>query len=242
MIKNIAEKYEETLKKKNRTERMEGIFRKEDLIETYKPITDATQEQTNVLKNELKSLEKTSPGMNALDFYLNQYTGKLDPYFRIYKDGDKYILGDKQINIEDNNIYVDGQKFQGSTGLWALIMENTPNLDNVTEETIESYAELMKLTHAFEIGAYGSQNARRTEKFQFLTQLFNIKKGLGISFLPSDINSLHDRLKILLAEFNAGNRATRNEIVAIVDNLNKRKQIGKTEAKDITNYLQNADH
>ena len=43
--------------------------------------------------------------------------------------------------------------------------------------------------------------------------------------------------KILLGEFNAGNRAARNEIVAIVDNLLERKKIKKEEAREINNYL-----
>ena len=67
------------------------------------------------------------------------------------------------------------------------------------------------------------------------------KKGEGISFLPSDIDTLHEKLKLLLAEFNAGNRATRNQIVAIVDNLIKRKQMTKSEGKEIFNFLQNVD-
>ena len=154
-----------------------------------------------------------------------------------------YFLGDKQIFIKDNNIIVNGHKFNGSTGLWALIMENTPNIENIENEDFESYKELMQLTNALDKGLENI-HANKTDKFQLLTQLFEEQKeqkGRGISFLPSDIDSLHDRLKVLLAEFNAGNRATRNEIVAIVDNLIKRKQMTKSEGKDIFNYLQNVD-
>ena len=63
--------------------------------------------------------------------------------------------------------------------------------------------------------------------------------GDGITFLPSDMNSLAQHLQLLLAEFKAGNRATQNEIVAIVDNLVERKSLSKEEAKEINRFLQN---
>ena len=53
------------------------------------------------------------------------------------------------------------------------------------------------------------------------------KEGQGI-FLPSDIKSLRAKLSYLLAEFRASNTsATRNQIVAIADNLLKRKKYQK---------------
>ena len=63
--------------------------------------------------------------------------------------------------------------------------------------------------------------------------------GKGISFLPSDVKSLKNRLNLLLSEFNAGNRATRNEIVAIVDNLVGRRKLTKIEAQHINHYVDN---
>ena len=49
-----------------------------------------------------------------------------------------------------------------------------------------------------------------------------------IKFLPSDITSLQQKLSHLLGEFQDSNTpATRNEIVAIADNLLKRKHIKK---------------
>ena len=63
------------------------------------------------------------------------------------------------------------------------------------------------------------------------------KEGQGI-FLPSDIKSLRAKLSYLLAEFRAGNTsATRNQIVAIADNLLKRKKISKGKYRKINNYI-----
>ena len=112
-------------------------------------------------------------------------------------------------------------------------------MNNITEDDLNTYRGLMQATEAYD---YGIQNhgSRNTKKKKLLEGL--LKTGEGISFLPSDINSLHQDLKVLLAEYKAGNRATRNEIVAIVDNLLGRKQMQKSEAQEINNYLENVDH
>ena len=58
----------------------------------------------------------------------------------------------------------------------------------------------------------------------------NEKKGTGIVFLPGEINGLIEQLHLLLAEFRAGNKsATRNQIVAILDQLLKRKYLTQDE-------------
>ena len=55
------------------------------------------------------------------------------------------------------------------------------------------------------------------------------KEGTGIVFLPGDINELIEQLHLLLAEFRAGNTATKNQIVAILDQLLKRNYLTQDE-------------
>ena len=59
-----------------------------------------------------------------------------------------------------------------------------------------------------------------------------------IEFLPSDLTSLQTKLFHLLDEFQGSKTpATRNQIVAIADNLSKRKHITKAEYRKINNYI-----
>ena len=59
-----------------------------------------------------------------------------------------------------------------------------------------------------------------------------------IKFLPSDISSLQTKLYHLLGEFQDSNTpATRNEIVAIADNLLNRKRISTVEYRRINDYM-----
>ena len=73
----------------------------------------------------------------------------------------------------------------------------------------------------------------------FKKEFTQVQQGEGIDFLPSDIKSLQTKLCYLLGEFRAGNTsATRNEIVAIADNLLKRKHISSVEYKIINDFIQ----
>ena len=99
----------------------------------------------------------------------------------------------------------------------------------ITDAGVEEYVE----------ANYAGGSYRQLRKTKILANLER-SDGTGISFLPSDIDSLHKSLRLLLGEFKAGNRATQNEIVAIVDNLLDRKRISRTEAREINKFLQNA--
>ena len=52
----------------------------------------------------------------------------------------------------------------------------------------------------------------------------NIRGG-SVSFLPSDIDGLQQKLKLPGAQYKAGNKTTRNELVAVLDALKRLDQI-----------------
>ena len=93
-----------------------------------------------------------------------------------------------------------------------------------------------------------SDRPTKTAKYKFLTESFGVeeeseeesdeeykgdeekKDGTGIHFLPGDISGLINQLHLLLAEFRAGNKsATKNQIVAILDQLLKRNHLTQDE-------------
>ena len=107
-------------------------------------------------------------------------------------------------------------------------------MSQISPEALREYRHLVDMTLAedFARDNYTGRDHKMLKKYILLTE-----GGKGISFLPSDLKSLKSRLNLLLAEFNAGNRATRNEIVAIVDNLAGRRKLAKEEARDIAHYV-----
>ena len=137
-----------------------------------------------------------------------------------------YKGNNKIVTIAYNNIYVDGEKFTGTPGLWELIMEDKPNPKNYTEEDENNYRNLLLKTNAMHQNfdpknSYSRSN--RGYKWQNILSLIWAKeyKGKGVVVIPSDPNALLERLDLLLASQEAGHTGVRNELVSICDELKR---------------------
>ena len=61
----------------------------------------------------------------------------------------------------------------------------------------------------------------------------------AVQFLPGDIKGLQTKLTYLLAEYRAGNTfATRNQIVAIADELLRRRHLSQDQYRNISSIIQ----
>ena len=171
-----------------------------------------------------------------------------------YVMGEKTITLDDKSNITVEK----GSTFKASPGLWELIMLNKPThfteddfekYQDLVEETQVIFNPLTQKE---------TDRPKSTAKWKILKKLAeqyvnegdeddndedpddnksvdnNNEKtksdGQGIKFLPGDINGLLDRLKLLYAERRAGNIiSTTSEIVAILDELLRKKQITRKQ-------------
>ena len=162
----------------------------------------------------------------------------MDEYFGISVNNEnEYMMGDKVIELSGNDIIVDDVTYTGTPGLWTLILFKKPM--DYSEEDLEDYKKLVKQTNVITNPHNLRENSRPKLTYKWKHIFKEMEKGgHGIDFLPSDITSLQQKLSYLLAEYRAGNTsATRNEIVAIADNLLKRKHITKAEYRKINNYI-----
>ena len=164
----------------------------------------------------------------------------MDRYFGIlYNDEiDQHVMGDKIVNFgEMGDIIVDGKTYKGTPGLWSLILLKRPT--DFNEEDMEEYKKLVEQTNVMRHPQNQRDNSQPKLTWKWRTIFNNFEeKGDGIEFLPSDIISLKQELVYLLGEYRAGNTsATRNQIVAIADNLLKRKHISKLEYRRINDYI-----
>ena len=268
----IVADYLSTIKhvqERNEDERAIGLARQVDLETKFNPVIKATEKSTKAITNEIKNINKptaavlsvprkrtwdVSNGVTAIDYYLNKYGKKnLDKYYGIQRDGDKLMMGEKEIAVdEDSNISVDNVTYKGTSGLWSLIMLATPK--DFTDEDFENYKDLVDRTDVMQHPrAVVEGISRPMQTYKRKTILEKIKRddeveeaeaeqeagGSGIQFLPGDIKGLNTKLNLLLAEYVAGNRSslTRNEIVGILDELKRRKRIPRKEYTDINSFL-----
>ena len=210
------------LQKRDLDQKTQELTKIQEFQQTFQPIIEAAKETTEAIK-DLK-IEKPNKITEPFEYFSTHQD--VDKYFRIHQHRDKLILGNTEVFLDDDNITIGNKSFKLTPGLWELLMLNSPK--NYDEEDLEVYKEINHIVdlidHPQEIV---SGRPKSTKKYRFLKKA----TGEGIFpsgvFLPGDIKGLKTKLNILLAEYTAGNRTTHNQIIAIIDELLRRKQISK---------------
>ena len=96
---------------------------------------------------ELKASDIMNLGPLAVNALLQAFTKKnIDLAFGLYAQQGKFKIGNKEVNIEDNDIKVDDIIFEGTPGFWELITSKNP--ENYTGEDLDKYRQLLLLTNA----------------------------------------------------------------------------------------------
>ena len=236
----------------------EGIEKLPEAIvfPTTQPLGEASGEEKEEEKEEKEEEQTPSPeslGETAYNYIHGKEVYDRDKTFGIHfgqdgnyhmgaqkgKDG-VYRGNNKMITIAYNNIYVDGEKFTGTPGLWELIMEDNPK--NYTKEDLNNYGNLLVKTNALHQD-FDPKNpyprASRSHKWHSILGTIWVTKGYrgsGVVVIPSDPNALLERLDLLLASQKAGHTGVRNELVSICDEL-KRQGVLDTKGYKNLNHL-----
>ena len=213
----------------------EGI---EKLPEAIQPLGKATEQ-----KEDEEDEEDESVGEIAKD-YLNMDMELRDKKFGIRKEGLHHYIGNKHVIIKDNDIIITktGERLEGTTGLWELIMSKNPQ--NFTDMDYDNYKYLIIMSNVLHRGNNSANpypKASGSYKWTFLLgPIWKSKKkgyeGEGVVVIPSDPNALLERLDLLLASQEAGHTGVRNELVSICDEL-KRQGVLDTKAYKKLNHL-----
>ena len=177
-----------------------------------------------------------------------------DKTFGIRKEKGHHYIGNQHVIIKDNDIFLPkyNERFEGTTGLWELIMSKNPK--NFTDKDYDNYNDLMVMTNA--LHRYNDEdNPHRkgsgsTKWKKLLSTIWYRKKGgvymfpkkkegykgEGVVVIPSNPNALLERLDLLLASQEAGHTGVRNELVSICDEL-KRQDVLDTKAYKKLNHI-----
>ena len=254
--KEIVQEYiqlKNDLRVRNENRKEGNLLKEKEREEQFKPIITATEETAKKITSAISRTEET-----PYEYYTKLGKNK-DTYYSIYRINEgTFRLGDSEIVIDDkNNIHVKDQIFNYSRGLWDLIMLNKPSDGEYTDEDLLRYLELIKLVDLINNPRENKGNPKGTLKYRFLAGILGLKRkrqvpddeeeeesdtdepkhkkensekiGEGV-ILPGDINGLIQRLQLVCGERYAGNiGATTPEIIAILDELLRRKHITKSE-------------
>ena len=216
---------------------------------------------------ELKAEDIINLGPLAVNALLQAFTkNNIDLTFGLYAQQGKFKIGNKEVNIEDNDIKVDDTIFEGTPGFWELVTSKNPKPENYTDEDLDKYQRLVILTNTAFQGNDPKKNkakSSRSPKWRNIIKPIweQIKKqkeeedyeeeteededddpqpstsGTGLKILPSDPNALIDRFDLLFSSKKAGHTGVRNEIVSILDELKRQGVLKTNEYKKLNSII-----
>ena len=226
------------------------------LSKIFKPITETQKAAAKEITEELKPIKEgieslpqaiTFPAYPSIEAskeketfvepyflgdiaesYLRKFVSKeeADTAFGLIDRKGKFYIGNKPVVIKENNIVVEDKEYEGTAGLWELIVSKKPK--DFTKEDYNNYARLMVKTNVLHSGYNPKNNKPRINKsYKWTNILSNIwenrktSEGKGIVVIPSDPNALLERLDLLLASQEAGHTGVGNELVSICDELKR---------------------
>ena len=230
-------KTRDMIRVRNDNNKETNLIKEREIEQNLQPVVEATEQSTKKIVSALKG-EEPGGSKTPYEFYTSAKKNK-DMWFSIYQVEDgSFKLGDTPIAIDpDNNAihYDGGPVVPYSTGLWNLIMLNTPT--EYSKKELSTYLDLAKATNV--LTSSRGAGAKNSNKWRFLQEHFKgVGEGIATVVLPGDINSLKERLRLLCAERAAGNvHATTSEIVAILDELLRRNYLTKKEYNDVSKGL-----
>ena len=95
---------------------------------------------------KFKSSEVMELGTLAVYSLIEAFTKEgVDKTFGLHAKNKKFHIGDKPVTIKNNDIIIEGKKYDGSPGLWELITSNNPQ--KFTEEDYLNYINLLVQTN-----------------------------------------------------------------------------------------------
>ena len=157
-----------------------------------KALNERIAKTTEKMKDAItmKQHQQPTDESNVLEQYRLKYGGSrvLDKYFAIQHVGDnKYEMGTKAVEIDENSdIIVYGVKYDGTTGLWTLVMMNDPPESSYTQNGLHMYKDLVYQTnvrsHPHNV-VFGKSRYKKTKKWTYIFPL------LKTSPTPEDDNT-----------------------------------------------------
>ena len=229
-----------------------------DLSKFFKPFTETRKATARDITEELKPIKEgienlpqaikfpAYPSIQAseeetfvapyfigdiAESYLRKFTTKAeaDRTFGLYDRKGKFYIGNKPVFIKENNIVVENEEYEGTPGLWELIVSKIPEENNYTDEDKKNYARLMVKTNALYRDNNPNNSHPKSSKGDKWNNILKknwanrkkIKEGSGVIVIPSDPNALLERLDLLLSSQEAGHTGVGNELVSICDELKR---------------------
>ena len=128
----------------------EQLTRIRDKVLTLPTHTLAIQSAAPPLETEEHGEELMNVGPIAAE-YMEKFIDpeEVDTTFGIHLDKDQnWKIGNEKVVVDDNDLIIGGEKYEGTRGLWELIVSNEPSEQNYDDGDLATYSEIMVNTNA----------------------------------------------------------------------------------------------
>jgi len=217
----------------------------------FEPVTTSQAQTTDALK-QLLTLPNynvqpaiTDGVINLDEFTQNALAGLEPGAYNVKWDGNRHIIGTKPIIFNDGKIIFENEEYSATKGLLSLLTRKTPI--GYDDNDLANYANILDNSGAIYRSKHGPID-KNSEKWKNIVRPIwerlyprrakladskKAKRGEGVVYLSSDPDALVERLQLLISSAKAGNTGVRNEIVAILDELLRMKEITRNQYENI---------
>lgn len=85
----------------------------------------------------------------AIEYFLKNITSgkRVDSTFGFRVEGDKWMLGDKEVEIDVDDLIINNKKYRGTRGLYELLFMSFPNEYIYDEQDMDNYKTILEDTN-----------------------------------------------------------------------------------------------
>lgn len=189
------------------------------------------EDQVDEETDDLNQTFDTSTQTDSLQYYLSKLSmperdADLDLMYGVRPDGKGgTVIGDSKIIFTKNKIYVRQRSYDISEGLLELLFMQKPDKNLIDTSDLKSYKDILERTNAHRqmYSAEKPLNANRGKKYKsVISALFGppqSHEASGKGLDHNDVNTLVNRLRVLILSQRAGHTAHDKEINRIVHYL-----------------------
>ena len=146
-----------------------------DITEGLKPIKEGIESLPQAITFpaylSIQAVEEPLEGEETVvapyfigESYFRKFTTKSEANktYGVYDSKGKFYIGNKPVVIKDNNIIVDDEEYEGTPGLWELIVSKEPK--DFNDKDYENYAKLMVKTNTLHRDNDPEKNTQKAVK------------------------------------------------------------------------------
>lgn len=193
-----------------------------------------SNENQNV--NDNSNLDDSNAQLKVRAYLLTSPAFKSPSYDNLYgvrKDGNKFKIGNADVNFDNGDVIISGEKYKYSRGLYNLLFRVKPDVKYQTDDDLKIYKNILQKTNAHRVNYDSNSKLRHSNTYKYLSIIrpMFIKGGSGLSDYMKvnnnkidykywdDPDELVNRLRLLVSSKTAGHTGHDNEILAIIEEL-----------------------